>query len=144
MRIPQRSRDSGLKFNITPMIDVVFNLIIFFLAASHIARSTSQKQVNLPEATKGQQEREERQKRLVITVTRDESLWLSGNRVTLADVDRMLADAAPEPDSKQAGREVRIRTDREVPYRAIEPLLVTCAKAGVTNIKFAVIQAKGK
>jgi biopolymer transport protein ExbD len=144
MRIPQRSRDSGLKFNLTPMIDVVFNLIIFFLAASHIARSTSQKQVHLPEATKGQQEREERQKRLVITVTRDESLWLSGDRVTLADVDRMLADAAPEPNAKQAGREVRIRTDRDVPYRAIEPLLVTCAKAGVTNIKFAVIQAKGK
>lgn len=144
MRIPQRSRDSGLKFNLTPMIDVVFNLIIFFLAASHIARATSQQQVNLPEATRGRQEREERQKRLVITVTRDESLWLSGNRVTLADVDRMLADAAPEPETKQSSREVRIRTDRDVPYRAIEPLLVTCAKAGVTNIKFAVIQANGK
>lgn len=142
MRLPQRSRDGGLKFNLTPMIDVVFNLIIFFLAASHIARSQSQEQVNLPEATKGQQEREERQQRLVITVTRDESLWVSGNRVTLPQVELMLSPDAKVSDEQRRNREVRIRTDRDVPYQAIEPLLVTCAKAGVTNIKFAVIQSK--
>ena len=39
MKIPGRSRGGSLKFNITPMIDVVFNLIIFFLVASHYARS---------------------------------------------------------------------------------------------------------
>ncbi|MCA9069997.1 MAG: biopolymer transporter ExbD, partial [Planctomycetaceae bacterium] len=30
MKIPSRERRSGLHFNITPMIDVVFLLIIFF------------------------------------------------------------------------------------------------------------------
>jgi biopolymer transport protein ExbD len=142
MRLPQRNRDSGLKFNLTPMIDVVFNLIIFFLAASHIARLQSQEEVNLPEATQGEHEREERQRRLVITVTRDESLWLSGNRVTLPQLEQMLAPDEKDRADQPARREVRIRTDRDVPYRAIEPLLLACAKAGVTNIKFAVIQRK--
>jgi biopolymer transport protein ExbD len=142
MRLPLRNRESGLRFNLTPMIDVVFNLIIFFLAASHIARSQSQDEVNLPEASQGEQEREERQRRLVITVKRDESLWLSGNRVTLPQVEQMLAPDAKDRAERPSRREVRIRTDRDVPYRAIEPLLLACAKAGVTNIKFAVIQSK--
>jgi hypothetical protein len=36
--------------------------------------------------------------------------------------------------------EVRIRGDRSVPYRVIEPLLVSCAEAGVWNVGFVVVR----
>ncbi|MCA9048548.1 MAG: biopolymer transporter ExbD, partial [Planctomycetaceae bacterium] len=39
VRIPSKVSRSELQFNITPLIDVVFLLIIFFLVASHFARS---------------------------------------------------------------------------------------------------------
>ena len=39
MRIPVRTQDRGFAFNITPLIDVVFLLIIFFLVASHFIRN---------------------------------------------------------------------------------------------------------
>jgi biopolymer transport protein ExbD len=34
--------------------------------------------------------------------------------------------------------EVRIRTDRLVPYRVIEPIMVACARSGVWKVTFAV------
>jgi len=48
MKIPGRVRGAGLKFNLTPMIDVVFNLIIFFLVASHYSRSEAVVDLELP------------------------------------------------------------------------------------------------
>ena len=39
MRIPRSQSRSGFGFNMTPMIDVVFQLIIFFLVASHLTRT---------------------------------------------------------------------------------------------------------
>jgi biopolymer transport protein ExbD len=35
--------------------------------------------------------------------------------------------------------EFRIRSDRRVPYREIEPILLACQQAGVWNVSFAVI-----
>ena len=139
MRIPTRDRGRGLKFNITPMIDVVFNLIIFFLAASHLARSEVVEQVNLPTAGTSQPERAELQRRLIVTITADEELRIGGTSYQLPQIEQLIVaergtDAAPEREF-----EVRIRTDRTVRYRTIEPLLLACARAGVSKIKFAVL-----
>ena len=34
--------------------------------------------------------------------------------------------------------EVRIRSDRTVPYARVEPVMLSCAKAGIWNVTFAV------
>ena len=46
MRVPTRSVSGEVGFNMTPMIDVVFQLIIFFLLSSHLAKQ--EKEVPLP------------------------------------------------------------------------------------------------
>ena len=38
--------------------------------------------------------------------------------------------------------EVRIRSDRSVPCRVIEPIMVACARAGVWNVTLAVVAAE--
>lgn len=139
MKIPSRGRGAGLRFDLTPMIDVVFNLIIFFLAASHLARSELVEEVLLPEASSGRQEETESQKRLTITITADGVLYIGSKPFELPQIAAViLAERGVEP---QAGSdfEVRIRTDRRVPYRLIEPLLTACAQAGVNKVKFAVM-----
>ena len=67
MRIPVR-RTSQLRFNITPLIDIVFLLIIFFLVASHFVRSELQEPIELPAAREGESEPNEIARRLVITI----------------------------------------------------------------------------
>jgi len=137
MRVPSRLREHGLRFDITPLIDVVFQLIIFFLVATRLVRNESLEDVELPVAT--QQDREdETARRLVVTVTDDSKLHVGAQVVPLQEVEQLIL--AGKLKSKGGDYEVRIRTDRSVPYGDIEPLLLACAKAGVTNVKWAVLR----
>ena len=53
MRVPSRVLSHQVGFNMTPMIDVVFQLIIFFLLSSHLAKQETQLPLPLPEAISG-------------------------------------------------------------------------------------------
>ena len=47
MRLPKYQDRGSLEFNMTPMIDVTFQLIIFFLVSSHLAQQEIQVDVDL-------------------------------------------------------------------------------------------------
>lgn len=141
MRRPTNTPRASLGFNMTPMIDVVFQLIIFFLLSSHMAKQEMQLALELPRASTGQETEEESGRRIVINVLPDPR---AGGRIVVTgrEVSR---DELPELiryEARKSGPalEVRIRTDRAVPYRVVEPVMVACAKAGVWNVTFAVIE----
>ncbi|HAB12693.1 MAG TPA: biopolymer transporter ExbD [Planctomycetaceae bacterium] len=137
MRIPTRVRQLGVSLNLTPLIDIVFLLVIFFLVASHAARTESTEPVDLPTIVDAEDDRIEVPRRLVVTVTSDQSLHVGGRIVTLEQVSGLLKDAGSEAGT--GGYEVRIRGDRRVPFRVVEPLMVACAQAGITRIGYAVL-----
>ena len=138
MRIPIRQRKLGLSFDITPLIDIVFQLVIFFLAATYIVRSDANEKVTLPKATMAQDQPPASARRFVITITAERA-WLLGNqRTERAAVEQQLLAAAQNPENS-AEIEVRLRADARVPYSEIEPLMLTCAKLGIRKLGFAVI-----
>ena len=137
MRVPVRGRQQGLRINITPLIDVVFLLVIFFLVASHFARSEPTEEVDLPTAT--QPTEDEQPRRLIITVQKDEKYFVNADEVSLDQIDDMIRDGAASDPENYA---VRIRGDRHTPYSAIEPLMLICPKYGVTKFGFHVIQGE--
>ncbi len=51
MRLPNQSGRHSVGANMTPMIDVVFLLIIFFLVSSHLARQENRLPLDLPVAS---------------------------------------------------------------------------------------------
>ena len=53
MKTPQLLASGGTLINMTPMIDVVFLLIIFFLVSSHMAKQEQNVQLDLPKAQSG-------------------------------------------------------------------------------------------
>lgn len=133
MKIPTRERQRGLQFNITPMIDVVFLLIIFFLVASHFVRSEHSEAIDLAEAT--QEEKKNQQALpLVVTIRKDQSLSVRGQDVDHAQVDQLILAGKTEQGERF---EVHLRADKTVPFRVIEPVMLSCAHAGVI-FKFAV------
>ena len=137
MRIPTRVRQLGLSLNLTPLIDIVFLLVIFFLVASHAARTESTEPVDLPTIGEAEDDRIEVPRRVVVTVTADQSLHVGGRIVTLEQVTGLLNEAGSEAGT--GNYEVRIRGDRRVPFRVVEPLMVACARAGITRIGYAVL-----
>ncbi len=139
MKVPLRKRERGLHFNITPLIDIVFLLIIFFLAASHLARSETAQAVELPEASR-QLEESQLPKRVVVTVTAEELYFVGGNEVLLPQLAELILKS--KEDAGDEEMEVQIRADRTVPYRAVEPLMLACVEAGITKINWAVLPVR--
>ena len=137
MKVPVRPRQFGLSFNITPLIDIVFLLVIFFLIASHVARSESQEPVALPTATQKQDDVESLPDRLVVTITADHRLHVAGQVVMLKDIEAVLSRRGSSTQADQF--EVRIRGDKRVPYRIVEPIMLSCARAGITRVGYAVL-----
>ncbi len=133
MRIPARSDRGGLKFNITPMIDVVFNLIIFFLVTSHFVRSEQVESVNLATATQ-KEEKNPLALPLVITIQANRSLSIRGENVDLGQIDQLILAGELEQGERF---EVHVRADKTVPFEVIEPVMISCARSGVI-FKFAV------
>ena len=136
MRLPRQNIQRGLQFNITPLIDVVFLLIIFFLVASHFIRNEQVQQVELPRASQGRDE-EEAARRIVITVASDQRLMIGTQEVAIDELERRLQLIAEQHGA--GATELRIRADRTIPYSVVEPLLLAAARTGVNKVRFAVL-----
>lgn len=137
MKIPSQARSYGVQFNLTPMIDIVFLLIIFFLVASYLSGSENHETIQLAKAAGGSFTAEESPRRIVVTITADGQLLISGQVVTISDFSTQIRPAKNEKPDRDL--EIRLRADRRVPYDLVEPLLVECARAGISKIKFNVI-----
>ncbi len=135
MKVTHPARSSELGFNMTPMIDVVFLLIIFFLVSSHLARQESQLPLPLPVAESGDLPPESALRRMTINLREDGQLSLGGRAVATEELADRLAAAVAERGTEF---EVRIRGDRQVAYQHVEPVLWACAQAGLWNVAFAV------
>ena len=126
--------------NMTPMIDVVFLLIIFFLVSSHLADQEQHVELELPTAASGLSDLAERET-LVINVMPTGEWRLAGAVVGTAEISQAMRRrtmAAAQPI------QLRIRTDGGVPYERHEPLLKLAAEAGIGDIVFSVFEAPKK
>ncbi len=131
MRVPSTSSRRPLRMDMTPLIDMVFNLVIFFLVASHFASETDIP-LELPQASTSKAD-EEDPRRLVITITEDEQLHIADKSIDLPQLKDLVKD---ELDRHGPEFAVQIRSDRRVPYRAVEPLLMECSRIGVQRFGF--------
>lgn len=134
MRVPSAISRGEVGINLTPMIDVTFQLIIFFLVSSHLSKQEAHMQMPLPVADSGEAS-EETSKRLTLNVLSDGSLLLAGHRLSPGELPGRLREAVA---NESQDLEIRIRGDRSVTYQHVEPVLIACARSGVWNVKFSV------
>lgn len=142
MRIPA-ARRASVGFNMTPMIDIVFQLIIFFLVSSHLAQSQSQYELDLPSARGGQENIEStKTTKIIINVlpsvekNGDYTILLAGEEVNLNTLGQKLSY---EHNSRRQ-IEVHLRASEKTPFEVIEPILVACAQSGIWDVRFAVYE----
>ena len=137
MRAPRASQYSGMSINMTPMIDVVFQLLVFFTATSTIAKNEFSQTVKLPVAEQGRDRDESSQKKKVTAnVVATGEVYVAGRSVGAAEFQDILRAELAQHPAEQL--EVQFRSDRAAPYGAVQPLLLICARAGVWQVSFAV------
>jgi biopolymer transport protein ExbD len=110
----------------TPLIDIIFILIVFFLVATTFYTEERDVKVKLPEGTEGDLIARESEK-FVINV-RDSGIYVVNNQiVSLDDLDTSLADLGAD------GPAVEIRGDADTRHAAIMAVMNLCKKNGVLN-----------
>jgi len=137
MKTPQYRNRSSLEFNMTPMIDVTFLLIIFFLVSNNMAQQETQVAVDLPIAAMGDDEQDDA-KRVTVNLTSDGTMLVAGEAIDAAALGNRLAVERSRTDEL----EVRIRCDRRAPYGRVKPVMRECLKNDVWKVTFAVIRAE--
>ena len=136
MKVPRRGSGGSVVFDMTPMIDVVFQLLIFFLLTDNMVKQETQVPLPLPAARSGEDDLNDDLPRVTINVQASGEVSLGVGLVNIAELtDRLQAKRAVAGSSL----EVRIRCDRRVAYRYVEPIMLACARVGIWNVKFAVI-----
>ncbi|GAB4135665.1 MAG: biopolymer transporter ExbD [Planctomycetaceae bacterium] len=140
MRIPTRARRYGLRFDLTPLNDIVFLLIIFLVASPHF---TSQEEagdpVELAKIPKSESDPSETDRRLEITVRENGDVRIGNRTVTPQELQQQIQQAGNRQSQQADSLEVRLRLDSRTTYDKVEPILLECAKAKITDVKFAVL-----
>ena len=124
MLIESATRDDGPTIELTPIIDMVFLLLIFFLVATTYQQAEREMRIALPEAESAgpitMQLRE-----IVINVTSDGGIF-GGRGVTLEELRSLVTDAV----GANAEQKVSVRGDRDAAYGAVARVLDVCKAAG--------------
>ncbi|MFT7465488.1 MAG: biopolymer transport protein ExbD [Pseudohongiellaceae bacterium] len=129
MRIKARNSDDEPDLNLTPMIDVVFQLLIFFMVATTFLDPEKEIGIELPEASAGETPETEREE-LVINVFADGRIVLSGQELPAAELLGALKSAA-QTDPQIP---VTIRGDKLVHHEHIVRVMDACAQAGLLEL----------
>jgi biopolymer transport protein ExbD len=121
--------------DLTPMIDVVFLLIVFFMTVANMI--TSEKlDINMPVATHSVIP-EEFGGRSTITVLRDGNIYAGTQAVNLDGLEAILQSEL----SNNAELKVYIRADSFTEHQYINDVMEACAAVGIYNVIFAAYQS---
>jgi biopolymer transport protein ExbD len=126
----RRYTRQGLALDLTPMVDVVFLLIIFFMVSTTFITLESGLPVDLPQATSPQVNVTDFP---TVTVTQDQQIFIAGTPVSEAELVATLRTTIA-----QTGLSVVVlRADTNVPHGTTVRVMDLIKQAGAERIAIA-------
>jgi len=119
--------------NLTPMIDIVFNLIIFFMVCTRFTEMERKVDVSVPQVADGKTLTEAR-KSTTISIFRDGTVTLDAQPVTMGELANRLA--ANQRANRQMG--VVVRGDADASFQNVAAVITTCKQAGISEMGISV------
>ena len=127
------------KLDMTPMIDVVFQLIIFFVVTAAMQDKANETNVRMALSPNGPVESVKDPRTVVVDVIEDGKIQIMKTRISEAQLLIILNNAR-----KGSGQStpVVIRGDLATKHEAIKRVMDICGKAGLWKIRFAALKEK--
>jgi len=120
-------RETGApSVELTPMIDMVFLLLIFFLVATTFHQTEREMQVALPQAASGAP-MSMALREIVVNVTEEGTIIVAGQPRSPEELREMISGAV----EANAEQKVSVRGDRATPYANVVRVLDVCKASGV-------------
>ena len=126
MIIRHDEEDSQEVINMSSLLDVMFILIIFFLATTTFEKEERDTQVSLPEESEGSS-LSSSMELIVINVRKNNAYVVLNKQVTVEEMTAMVEQSVKEtPDIK-----VLVRADQEALHGYVAKAISICKRAGV-------------
>jgi biopolymer transport protein TolR len=131
-----QTRSSLADINITPLVDVVLVLLVIFMISAPVLQSGIEVAVPKTRTVK-----EITEQRLVLTIDRDQQVFLGDKAVNIHDLAQNLRMPGVDPSKKI----IYLRADERVPFGAFASVMDAVKQAGITNISIVTqpLDAKG-
>ena len=134
MRIRRRQTPAE-EFQMAPMIDMVFLLLVFFMCVSSLSQAERAMPVELPASTESNVP-EDLADRATISILGDGSCYVGAERADDAALgERLRRTMAANPRTR-----LHVRADAAVPFATIRRVLRLCAEAGAYDVIYATHQ----
>ena len=127
--------DQSSGFQLTPMIDVVFLLIIFFMTVASMI-SADKKPVSLSVAEEASISKDITQ-RFTFTLEADGQLYAGPLATDFSRVEERLYEIA----TRSPGAKIVIRADKGTEHRHVNRFIQMCAEFGFTDILISAYQS---
>lgn len=127
--------ENNLGFQMAPMVDIIFLLLIFFIAASVYSQWESKLEIQVP-TSETASHRARFPGEAIINIDKDGGFFLNSIKFTpkrLTQVLNQLSKTYPD-------QPVVIRADKETHCSYLIKLLDICAQTDISNISFATIK----
>ena len=118
--------------NLTPMIDIVLLLVIFFMVGTEFTRDERQYEIELPSVSDAQP-LTSLPDEIVVNITRGGEFFLGSEPQSLEDLEEELRVAA----ARYGDQAVIIRADGGGPYQHVMTALSICQRANISNVQLA-------
>lgn len=123
----KRSRETALP-DMTPMIDVVFLLLIFFMVSTVFKKDELSLLLNLPKSETGENTQKKKPEKSIFVELSLDSLAYNGKKMSLKDLPKALSSI------KKKTVPIELRIDKEVKYERMIVLIDMIKKAELFNI----------
>jgi biopolymer transport protein ExbD len=128
------SRGVKSDINVTPLVDVVLVLLIIFMVVTPLLHRG--KDVTLPKARTTDQTK--MPDALVISITRDRTVWVETTAASPVELRATLADAM----RRDPERKILVKGDDSLLVRDVRGVIAGAKAAGAHNVSLAVEEAK--
>ena len=132
MNFKKRYVPRAAGFQMAPMIDIIFLLLIFFVTSQVFTRWETEVPVKVPTAETGEPPRR-MPGEIILNIRSDGRVVVNQKQLDSAALEALLARLAHH----FPGQPVLIRADRRTAYEHVIRALDFCRKADIYNISFA-------
>jgi biopolymer transport protein ExbD len=132
----RRSRSDEPDVNLTPLIDVVFILLLFFMVSTTFQRE-SEINIELPEASA--EPVEEREEMLELVIDAEGHYFIGEQQVVNTELET-LKQAIQKFLGERSEIPVVIRADRQTPYESVVRAMDATAQLGLLQMSLATSQ----
>ncbi len=131
------SSAKGGEFQMSPMIDIVFLLLIFFICATTFHQLESEEEIKLPVADQSKKA-EKQPGTITVNIKRNGDILIAQRKFTSELVTAFMAKQTQKYGA--GGVAVIIRADKKTHHKHVVKVMKACAKADIWNIAFSTFE----